>query len=293
MQVDSSYHAYAHHDSNGNIMPYTYLPIYNGWVDSNGRLRSLSGKAPKTMQTGEVQIAEPRSNNPSDVNIWDIEKFVDHNLITLLLMLISRTTNSQAAFGNGLSGNNSSVILSSGTMNDKGLFWGSTSTITSGVKVFGIEHWWGNIWRRHMGIMLSSGVAYYKLTKGTEDGSRTNGFNMIDISGYSEPYGWINSGIGYSESYLASTWIKFIRIGADGSIIPIPTSGAATITASSSTYLCDYLWWYTNTNTTPLFGGNPGLNQGQSGTFGCSGNYDLQSYADTVGASISCKPEVS
>ena len=189
-QVDSSYHAYAHHDDNGNIMPYTYMPAYNGWVDSSNRLRSLSGKE---LPAGNQMIdanwfTRAKNNNPSGFTGWDIEKFVDRQLINLLLLLIGRTTDGHEAFGWGnVNGNvvhaddsNSSGVLNTGTLNDKGMFYGyDTNTAPNknkAVKVFGIENWWGNGYRTHMGMYFRDGVYYYKLTKGTEDGTTVNGF---------------------------------------------------------------------------------------------------------------------
>jgi hypothetical protein len=49
--------------------------------------------------------------------------------------------------------------------NDKGLFYGANSS-SSVVKVFGIENWWGNTWRRVAGNILDKGVRKVKLTYG-------------------------------------------------------------------------------------------------------------------------------
>jgi hypothetical protein len=62
-------------------------------------------------------------------------------------------------------------------MDDKGLFWGAGS-YTTGVKVFGMEHWWGNqLMRELIGYGYIDKVQKVKLTYGTEDGSTTTGFN--------------------------------------------------------------------------------------------------------------------
>ena len=281
-QIDDTYHAYAHHDNAGNAMPYTYLPIYNGWLDSNIRLRSLSGKSPKVADIGRVQIPEARANNPSGTDIWDIEKFVDCNLINLLLMLISKTTNTQAAFGKGYTGQ--SQRLSSGILNSSGLFWGSISSEAFPVKVFGIENWWGNIERRIFGLLAMNpdNTIYYKLTKGTEDGSTVYGFDQDAWLGSSEPYGWINSHLTKSGGY-----VKSIAIGEDASIIPYEAG------ASDSTYMCDYQAYNLNiTKPIAMFGGNTSESIGAIGAFGIGFSRNSETGGVRTGASISCKPNV-
>jgi hypothetical protein len=59
----------------------------------------------------------------------------------------------------------------------KGLFWGNTKADVDGVKVFGIENFWGNIWRRTCGYINASGRQLVKLTWGKEDGSNVEGYN--------------------------------------------------------------------------------------------------------------------
>lgn len=54
--------------------------------------------------------------------------------------MMARSTECQTAFGYGRC--NSSNSIAPGTMNSKGMFWGSNDK-TSGVKVFGMENVWG------------------------------------------------------------------------------------------------------------------------------------------------------
>ena len=61
-------------------------------------------------------------------------------------------------------------------MDDKGLFWGYTTDGTKGVKVFGMENWWGNQWRRYLGHVMIDRVQKYKLTYGQLDGSTRDGY---------------------------------------------------------------------------------------------------------------------
>ena len=78
--------------------------------------------------------------------------------------MMARSTECQTAFGYGRC--NSSNSIAPGTMNSKGMFWGSNDK-TSGVKVFGMENVWGNLWRRTAGWINANGTQKVKLTRGT------------------------------------------------------------------------------------------------------------------------------
>jgi len=296
-KLDETFKAYAHHDDNGNIMPYTYMPIYNGWVDSIGRLRSISGKAPTADQTFTLQITEARANNPDEVTCWDIEKFVDRQLINLLLLMIGKSTDTQTVFGYGNSGSTPSSaadsrgVLPTGTMNTSGLFSGADSDPgNTGVKVFGMEHYWGNLWRRQMGLILSSGVPYYKLTKDTSDGSEVNVFDPSVIEpNAGAPTGWIRggtiSGGTQSGSSVFSGIIVDMYAGEFGLMQKTVASG------NSDTNFCDMSWRNTDGNKICLFGGNFG-SLAINGAFITSLSNISTDHSWSHSACISCKPNV-
>ena len=184
-QVDSNFHCWSHIDNNGNEIDYCYMPIYNGSNVSN-KLRSLSRKAPIHDQTAQNEINYAKANNLTDDIIWYTEVFSDRMLINLLLLLIGKSTDTQTIFGNGhyTGGRDASHLLSTGTMNTKGLFWGTNGT-WNGVKVFGMEHWWGNQWHRIGGWINDKGTQKIKMTYGQSDGTAVNGYNT-DGTGYIE-----------------------------------------------------------------------------------------------------------
>ena len=286
LQLDGGFKAYAHHDDYGNIMPYTYLPAYNGWVDGSSRLRSISGKFPTATQPGATQITEARANNPTGFTGWDIEKLVDRQLINLLLIMIGKTTDTQTAFGRGnesgysspASGAGANGVLNTGTLDDKGLFYGYSASNLA-VKVFGMENYWGNIWRRTMGLVLSSGTIYYKLTKDTSDGSYINQFDPSAIGDSAGvPAGWISAGV--------------ISGGTDGGMVDVYVGdfgllGKTTGGDYDSKYY-DRLVLNNSGNYVALFGG--GSNYGaRCGAFACY-LYNVLSYSYwNFGASPSCK----
>ena len=273
VKIDDEFNCYAHIDSAGNEMDYTYMPIYNGSNVSN-KMRSISGLSVSNNTTATTEITYAKANNLNTDTIWHTEVLSDRMLINLLLVLIGKSTDSQTVFGTGNTNayvdSSNTGVLPTGTMNKKGLFWGNQDT-KSGVKVFGIENWWGNIYRRIAGWINDKGIRKIKLTAGKADGSTVDGYNTTG-DGYIPI-----SGLATSNGYIKK------MLGSKFGLFPSEIGG------SSSTYYGDY--FYTNNSQVnyAYVGGywNDGL--------ACGPWYsDLGStvsYSDWgIGASISCKP---
>ena len=128
--------AFTSEDGNGRDVDYFYYSAYEGYVDENNKLRSLSGKTP-TNDT-HSNYNSYASNNGSG---YTIECFAKRIYILGLLMLVTKSRDGQAKIGSGKSSHNGN--LNTGTMNTKGLFYGKND-ISDGIKCFGIEHMWGN-----------------------------------------------------------------------------------------------------------------------------------------------------
>lgn len=182
------------------MVDHFYTPIYNGSIDTNGRLRSISGisrNAGTTFADSTGYLCEfgnatqertaARLNNPSSNIIWDTEVFSDIVLINLLLTLMGKSTDTQSVFGQGVTSGGQTGVISSGTGDALGLFYGYSNT-TSVVKVFGMENYWGNLWHRFGGLVNSKGIIKYKLTHGVQDGSSNSDYvisiNANDYTGY-------------------------------------------------------------------------------------------------------------
>ena len=269
VQIDGSYRCWSHIDYNGNEIEYCYMPIYTGGL-VNGKLRSLSGLSPMTNQTRETEINYAKANNLTDDTIWYTEVHSDRTLINLLLLLIGKSTDTQSIFGKGV---NQLSIKKSGTLNTKGLFWGDNYDDT-GVKVFGMEHIWGNVWRSIAGWINDKGVQKFKMTYGQSDGSTVDGYNL-DGTGYVPV---TNYTIGNtSDSYLKK------MAATEKGLIPIMSGG------SSSTYYCDGIWVDNSQINYTLEGGScsDGL---LVGAFAVSLNRSPSFVLSLFGASISCKP---
>lgn len=281
--VDGTYHCWSHLDENGNEILYCYMSAYDAiHIDPNdlrfNTIRSLANRKPYSEKDRAFEIQNALNNNQGNTKIWYTQVFCDWMLINLLLMLISRSTNSKEKFGTG---NNSSYVSSSntgikntGTLNTKGLFWGSNDGKQC-VKVFGIENFWGNIWKSCAGWVNDNGVQKVKLTWGMQDGSTVVGYNTTG-EGYieipdSEPNG-TNGG-----------FISKMKFLEEFGMVPVTANGSAT------TYFTDGLWFNNAQNNYALVGGGSGA--GLRVGAACSDLDSAASVADWYsGASLSCKP---
>ena len=276
-KIDSNFHCWSHIDNNGNEIDYCYMPIYSGFSDGT-RLRSLSNKEPLSGHSAQQEIDLSIANNVDEnTHIWYTELFIDRQLINLLLLLIGKSTDTQTVFG---AGNNNSYVSTSntgvknaGTMNNKGLFWGD-NTNTIGVKIFGMEHYWGNQFRRIAGWITYHGVQKIKLTYGQSDGSTVDGYNT-DGSGY---IALDNSTLSGSTGGCISKMML-----SKNCLIPIISSGSVT------TYYTDGMWFHNSRITYNLFSGASDSGN-RVGAF-CNENDCLATFHGwAVSTSISCKP---
>lgn len=221
-KVNNDYHCWSHLDENGNEIDYCYISPYLG-ISSNSRLRSMSGQNVTYKSTFENLFNLCNANNLDGSHIWSMLTYSDKLLIDLLLILISKTTNSQAAFGYGRSYGERNPKVDASVLNTNGLFYGTSDT-WHGQKVFGIVHWWGNYSRTVNGIYIDKGVFKVKMTYSILDGSTVAGYNTAGI-GYLEPTKmlWSNS---------SGTYIRGMSFSNYG-IFPTLDAGSAT------TYYCD------------------------------------------------------
>jgi hypothetical protein len=257
-------------DINGNEKAHFYTPIYNGSLDSNNKLRSISGQTVIKSKTVSQEMTYARANGTG----YEIEQYVDRLLINILLIIMGKSTDTQDVFGRGMSENASAenILLKTGTMDSKGLFWGENAG-KAGVKVFGMENYYGNQWRKTAGLILNNGIVKVKLSPSIKDGSKATNYNT-DGTGYIEIPNSTPSG-------TSGGYIKDMLYTALGMF---PTS----ITGSSSTYYSDSCWFDIAIIAFALFGGALNL-----GRFCGALSVSLALVADSVswrfGASLSYK----
>ena len=263
---DESWECWSNYDRLNNQIDHFYTPIYFG-SNVSSKLRSISGQANMVSQNATTEINYAKANG----NDWYTEVLADRLLIQDLLVMMGKSTDGQTVYGKGRCDTNSAV--NTGTMNSRGMFWGSNNG-TDGVKVFGMEHFWGNLWRRTAGWMNVNGTQKVKLTRGTKDGSTASDYNT-DGNGYKTVSGATPSGT--SGGYISS--MKTEGFGR----IPVTASG------SSSTFEADGLWYNNSDTMYALVGGGWGVG------LLCGPFCVYLSYAPSVsdsndGAALSCKP---
>ena len=276
-QLDPSYHAWSFINNQGREVDHFYTPIYNGSSVNDGTnevMRSMSGLAITQSLTGTEEITRCRRNNKGNDVLWYTEVIADRILINFLLILMGKSTDTQTVFGNGLITGSQTALNNyrTGALNDKGLFFGYSDQ-THGVKVFGMENWWGAQWRRHAGYIKAGNDQKIKLTYGRQDGSTADGYNT-DGSGY------INIGItptGTSGGYIDV--MNFNEYGMFGK----NSSG------SSSTHYCDGQWFNNGATTYALFGGSSSA-WVLCGAFCCCLNASVSRANWAYGVALSYRP---
>lgn len=223
-QVDSDYKCLSHYDQNGNLKEYYYRAMFDG-ANVGNIIRSIAGLAPCVNVAGNTQITYAKNNGAGH----DVDEASFVMMIQALLMLISKSTNTQGKFGAGRnSGGSSSSYnqLTSGQCMQKGQFWGDNSN--GCVKVFFMENFWGNVWKIENGIIQKNNKLYLKLTPNTNDGTTATAYNTDGTN-------YIDTGITLSGT--SGGYISGITMVEGYGILPDTVSG------SSSTHLPDGCWW--------------------------------------------------
>lgn len=214
-------------------------------------------------------------------DFWTLGVLADHLLIQDLLILMSKTTNAQAAFGYGKynNGGTKNPDYSSGTMNDKGLFWGGSS-YDNGVKVFGMEHYWGNELRHVEGWMMGGNTSnvyrdqYVKITRGTHDGTTVNYYtvNMDEMIMVSD-----GSQLTNNSAYIAKMAVR--AYGRIPLLTPVSGSG-------SNTYECDQI----NCTSSSTKNNPVGVGGSTSYTKEANGPFFANGITTGMYMTLSCKP---
>jgi hypothetical protein len=230
VQYDSNYKAYAHTRADGTIADWFAWSIYGG-SGTASKIRSLSGRTLAQSLTAEQEIAGSKANGSN----WYTHSWSQRELIRTLLILMGKSTDTQSIFGYGncRSAQNASGLLTTGTLDTMGQFFGYSDS-THQVKVFHIEKFWGDQWDRTAGFINSGGKIYVKMTP---EGS---GYRISDTTGYT------NTGVtlaGTSGGYISAASCS------ENGIIPVTISGSGT------TFYCDGAWFINNSQLDYLVAG--------------------------------------
>lgn len=269
IKMEDDWECWSNYDKNNNEIDHFYTPIYFGSSVSN-KLRSISGQTNYVNKTAADEITLAKANG---ADIWYTEVVADRFLICDLLTMMAKSTDHQAAYGYGRCASGNTSAIGQGTMNTRGLFWGDDDQ-TSGVKVFGMENWWGNLWRRTAGYINANGTQKVKLTRGTKDGTTVADYNT-DGSGYLSISGATPAGT--SGGYINT--MKTMPYGR----IPVTANGSGT------TFEADGLWFNNGQSDYALFGGGWRYALLCGGFCVALSRTASYAYAGT-GAALSCKP---
>lgn len=246
IQYDDTYKAYAHTRADGTIADYFLYSMFGG-SGGTAKMRSLSRQSLAHDLTAEQEIAGCKANGDG----WFIHTWSQRQLIRTLLVLMGKSTDTQAVFGIGncRSGSNADSMLKTGTLDTKGQFWGTNANSSSQVKVFHIEKFWGDQWDRTAGLIYNNGNICVKMTP------EGNGYRLNDIIGYT------NTGVNITGSNGG-----YINKGTCTEYGFIPN----TVSGSSTTYYGDGCWFNNGGLRFALCGGSATGASGSGGAFSLS-----------------------
>lgn len=282
MNVDGTFKCWCNINANNNEIDHFYTAIYNG-VGCNSKMRSVSGVKLSTANEADTttmaqEVAAAVANNATTNPEWYTEVWSDRLLINALLYLMGKSLDLQGTYGNGLSKSTISGTSDqqlkqnyiTGSLDDKGLFYGDTSGTVTAVKVFGMENLWACCWRRIAGCILDNNVLKVKMTYDTADGSSAHGYNLTGV-------GYLNFGNPAS----AEGWLSKITADSEKGYKPSATQ------SNSSLYYKDYFYKNASIVAYLLLGGYSAA--GASCGFYCNLRDVVSSANWSVSAALSLK----
>ena len=200
--------------ADNSVMNYGYLPMFKGFIDSGGKLRSLSGQSIK-FDTSYNDFRTAALKNGAN---YCLEPHGFVNLFDILYLILSKNDNCQAAFGRGRDYSGAKT----GMLNTRGAI--ALDTSSKRVKFMHVEDYWGNDLYSWMDGYMYQGSAVYIKWGGPYNSTSTSGYTKVN-------------GAATSSGYISKSMANM----AYGRI-PTACSG------SETTYQCDY--WNTGSGST-------------------------------------------
>ena len=152
VKYDDGYNAYHRTAPDGVIREGFYRHIYMPTL-IDGKARSISS----TEIMGGFTAQQEQKLCKANGDAWEQSTWQQWNYIICLLKIMAKTDDLQEAYGYGNCDSNTWKPLPTGTLNDKGQFYGSRS-INQQVKVFHTEALWGDKWERLAGLIVDNGT---------------------------------------------------------------------------------------------------------------------------------------
>ena len=218
VQYDEDYKDDAYVRADGSSGDHFYYSMFGGSGGAS-MIRSLAGQT----RSGSLTMQQEMDGAKTNGALWNIHTWSRWQLIRDLCVLMGKSTETQAVFGNGncRSATSASGILATGTLKNMGQFYGYNNA-TNQVKVFHIEAFWGDMWDRIAGILVNNYEVWAKMTP------EGDGYQVSSLTGYTDT--GIAVPASMSQSYLSAHATN--RYGS----FPTGASG------SGSTFYCDGAW---------------------------------------------------
>ena len=251
-QINEDYKPLAHTVGN-QIKDKIYIGAYHG-SELNGKLRSLSGKAPK------VNITIGAMRTLAQANGAGYQQLTYYQVLMLqhLFLLRFKNKDSQTALGRGFVDGNSAAVNTGGT-DKKGMYYGETTGKLQ-LKCFGLEDMWGNV-RDWVDGFFSNATRNMLI-------SDQSVFND-DGSGYTD--------FGQGAGANVSGYMTAIQGGTETGFVTKVGGG------SETTHYCDY--GVLNASRLPNFGGH-WSDAGNAGAFGLYVDASAEGAAAHVGGRL-------
>ena len=234
VKYDDEYNAYHRTAPDGVIREGFYRHIYMPTL-IDGKARSISG----TEIMGGFTAQQEQKLCKANGDAWEQSTWQQWNYIICLLKIMAKTDDLQEAYGYGNCDNPAWKPLPTGTLNDKGQFYGSREKDKQ-VKVFHTEAMWGDQWERLAGLIVDNGTVKV----------HTHGEYNFTGQGYKSIYRYIIRSFDYG----------FV----DGTVMTPYGRFPVSFNGSRHAYTADYGAIDTEIVSVPLVGGscNFGLNCG-------------------------------
>ena len=152
VKYDDAYNARHRKAKDGSIREGFYRHIYKPTL-IDGKARSISGAEIMRGFTAQQERQLCKANGEE----WEQSTWQQWNYIICLLKIMAKTDDLQAAYGYGNCDNPAWDVLPTGTLNDRGQFYGSREKDKQ-VKVFHTEALWGDKWERLAGLIVDNGT---------------------------------------------------------------------------------------------------------------------------------------
>nr|DAM72153.1 MAG TPA: tail collar fiber protein [Caudoviricetes sp.] len=249
-----SYLAHQRGETNKDVF---YLGVYKGFVDS-GKLRSLSGKTPTVKQYIQTFRTQAQANGAG----YEQSAFYQLLFRQCMYILKYKNLNNQQAVGMGYvwAPDGQLIPVQTGATNASGMDWGDKTALTSRVKLFGMEDFWGNVYEFIDGLYINT--TWNILTA-------TDGFNDSGT-------GYTDCGKGASDNQT-SGFMQSAQGTAQTGFIP------KTFAGSETTYYCDSATFVRG--AVPMYGGYFRSNKG-AGVFNLNIDVATSSAQNHIGSRL-------